>query len=127
MSSADALIAQLRAQRLGWVSLPAMPVAVRVQLDTPSLHRAGRLGRALQVGDVDLAGELVAPLLRAWEGVTSNLLLGAGLGTDEPAPASAELLLMVLADRPEWTSALASHAIQTAIAARARVEAASGN
>lgn len=128
MSSADALLAQLRAQRLRWVDMAeAGSPGVRVQMDTPSQFKAARIARALLSGDGDAAIAEVAPLVQAWEGVTGAMLLGAAVGSADPVPVHAGVLAVLCADRPEWVNALCMAAIEQATEARAKIEAASGN
>ena len=128
MSPADALLAQLRAQRLRWVDMAAAgSPGVRVQMDTPSQFKASRIARALRSGDGDGAISEVASLVQAWEGVTGAMLLGAAVGSADPVPAHAGVLAVICADRPEWVNALCMAAIEQATEARAKIEAASGN
>jgi hypothetical protein len=127
MSGAEAILAQLRAQRLYWVDMPAQDVPVRLQLDTPSLQQAARLGACSASGDLDQASTILAGLLRGWTGVTEALLLGAGVGSDSTVPADGEVLRIMLASRPEWASALLPAAIGAAVAERERSAVAAKN
>lgn len=124
---ADAILAQLLAQRLRWVDLDAAGHPVRMQIDTPSQFKAGRIARALRSGDGDAAIAELAPLVHAWEGVTGALLLGAAVGSADPVPVHAGVLARLAGDRPEWVGALASAALDLAEAARVAAEGASGN
>lgn len=121
--SAAAIVAQLRAQRLQWHEVAP---GVRVQLDTPSSLAMGRLAAGMQRAD-DTVIPIVAGLVRAWEGVTGEMLLGAGVGGSDPVPATAELAELTLADRPEWLLLLATKALQQSNDAAKRARAASGN
>lgn len=125
-TSADALLAQLQAQRLRWVVLDAAQ-GIRMRIDTPSQYRAVRIARAMRQGDGDAAAAELAPLLREWEGITGALLLGAAVGSGDAVPAHAGVFTVLMGDRPEWVSTLAVEAIQAAEAARAGIDAASGN
>lgn len=128
MSSADALLAQLRAQRLRWVDMAeAGSPGVKVQIDTPSQYRAARLARALRSGDGDAAVAELAPLVQAWEGITGAMLLGAAVGSADPVPYHAGLLSVLAGDRPEWVGVLSMAAIELATDARTKAEAATGN
>lgn len=127
-SAADALLAQLRAQRLRWVDLAESgSPGVRMQLDTPSQFKAARIARALRAGDGDAAVTEVAPLVQGWQGITAALLLGPAVGSADPVPVHAGLLATLCADRPEWVNALCMAAIEQASEARSRIETASGN
>lgn len=134
MSSADALLAQLVAQRLRWVPLDeagaaaaAGAPAIRMQIDTPSQFKARRIVQALRAGDGDAAVAELAPLITAWDGITGALVLGAAVGSADPVPVHAGLFARLAGDRPEWVTALAVAAVDLAAEARTRTEAASGN
>jgi len=120
--SAAAIVAQLRAARLHWHEIEP---GIRVQLDTPSFLAAGRLASAMSIGS-DEAISTVAGLVRAWEGVTSAMLQGEGVGSDDPLPVSADLVAIALADRPTWMKALGVAAINQSGAAYERAEAIKG-
>lgn len=128
MSSADALLAQLVAQRLRWVLLDeAGSPGVRMQVDTPSQFKARRIVLALRSGDGDAAAAELAPLITAWDGITGAMVLGAAVGSADPVPVHAGLFTRLAGDRPEWVTALAMAAVDLAANARTQAEAASGN
>lgn len=120
--SAAAIVAQLRAARLHWHEIEP---GIRVQIDTPSALAARRLVLAMDAGSDD-AITLTAGLVRAWEGVTGELIQGQGVGSAEPLPVSADLVALVLADRPAWLTTLAVAAVNQAGDALKRAEAAQG-
>lgn len=128
MANAEAILAQLRSARLFWVrDLPALPVPVAMQFDTPSIQQAAHLGGCNARNDLDGAAQVIGPLLRGWEGVTEALVLGAGVGSDAPVPPSGEILTVLLASRPEWVHAIVPELVSRACAERERVKAVSGN
>lgn len=123
MSAAAAIVAQLRAARLHWHEIEP---GIRMQLDTPSVLAARRLVGAMDAGS-DEAITLTAGLIRAWEGVTGELIQGQGVGSAEVLPVSVDLAALVLADRPAWLTALAVAAVNQAGDALKRAESARGN
>jgi hypothetical protein len=124
---ADAILAQLRSQRLRWVDLQAGAQPVRMQIDTPSQFKAGRIARALRSGDGDAAIAELGPLVQAWEGVTGALLLGAAVGSADPVPVHPGLFAVLVGDRPDWLSDLGMAALEQATAVARQAEADSGN
>lgn len=126
--AASALLAQLEGQRLRWVPLQeGADDGPAAQLDTPSQFAAIHIVQALREGQGDRATQLLAGLVRNWRGITQASLLGAGVGSDDPAPYSPELLRAYLADRPDAVGLLGLAAVELANAARQRIAAASGN
>lgn len=130
MSAAvDALVAQLSAQRLAWVEIdPATDSrpARRVQIDTPSQFRAARMSDVFRHDGDALIVELL-PLVKAWEGLTEADLLGAGVGSDSPAPVDPRVVRLVLADRPRWAQLICVRAIELARDVHDRLKADTGN
>ncbi len=124
MSTADALLAQLQAQRLHWVDVAA---GVRMRLDTPSQFRAVRIAMGLRSRDGDAVVAELVPLLREWEGITGAYVLGPAVGSSDAVPVDGRLLSILCADRPEWVVKLGTAALDQAAAARAQIETASGN
>lgn len=120
---AAALIAQIRSARLRWHDVEP---GVRIQLDTPSALAVMRLSTLLQSIDERAIAE-VAQLVRAWDGVTTRMLLGDGVGSDDVAPVAVEVASALLANRPEWLTALARAAIEQGTAAVAAARSISGN
>lgn len=125
LAAADALLAQLQAQRLRWVALPDS--AVRLQVDTPSAFRAARVVAGLKAGDGDAVIAELVPLVRAWEGITGAMVLGPAVGSADSVPLHAGLLAVLLGDRPGWVSHLAHEVIAAAAQVREQLAAASGN
>lgn len=130
----QAIAAQLERARLFWVDFPAdaqiqQPAAgpLRMQLETPSQFQAARIVNSLRSGDGDAVIAVVAPLVRSWENVTEEFLLGAGVGNAEPVDCHPRLVAIVLADRPEWVTVVALKAAEAAHAARTKVAIAQGN
>lgn len=128
MVTADAIIAQIEAQRRAWVPVdPAHEAGPAVWLETPSQFAAIRLAGALRSGDGDQAIQAVCAMARDWRGLSQADLLGAGVGSTDPAPFHPRLLAMWLADRPDEVAVLAMRAMELASAARERVQGAQGN
>lgn len=126
-AAADALAAQLEAARLSWVPVGDEARGQAVQIEAPGQYRAWSIIDALREVNGDALVDMIAPLGRAWRGVTSADLQGAGVGSADPAPFSARLLRLALLDRPQWLSALAMAAVDGAKAAHDRIKAAAGN
>lgn len=124
MIGADALLAQLQSQRRKWVDIED---GVKIQIDTPTIYRAMKIGAAIKAGDGERVISEVSPLVTAWEGVTGVTLLGAAVGSSDPVPADPRLFAVIAGDRPEWVNALAVAALDAASTARAAIEASTKN
>jgi hypothetical protein len=107
LSATDALVAQVLASRTRTFK-PDDKVSITYTL--PSQFRMGRLFRAMVAEDGDQLIDLLLPILKEWTGVTHATLLGAGVGSDDPAPLTPETARAFLSDRVEVTLDLASDA-----------------
>jgi hypothetical protein len=99
MVGADALVAQLMAQRLRAVELGG---GVSIKYEIPSAFAAMALSKASSRGDGDEVIRLTGQLIREWEGVTQATVLGAAVGSSDPAPFDPRLWRVLAGDRPSW-------------------------
>lgn len=125
--SPDALLAQLEAARLRWVSVSEEGDAQQVQIETPSQFRAWKLLDALRASDGDAMIDLLVPMARDWKGITQADLQGAAVGSSDAAPFSARLLRLALMDRPRWVTHLAMESVKASKEAADRIKATTGN
>lgn len=85
------LAAKLRAKRESLVTLePGKTMRIR----RPAATRLGQFRH--------ITAELAAACCVGWDGITEADLLGAEIGSSDPAPFDTEACLEVLADRREW-------------------------
>lgn len=130
MAAADALVAQLRSQRMRWVTVREASEGVkpqRIQVEAPSMYGCSRLVNAMMRGDIDAQIEILSQRVRGWEGVTESDLLGAAVGGSGDAPCSPELAALVLGDRPAWVTALGSEVVNIGAEIHERLKVESGN
>lgn len=125
--SPDALLAQLEAARLRWVSVSEEGDTQQVQIETPSQFRAWKLLDALRASDGDAMIDLLVPMARDWKGITQTDLQGAAVGSSDAAPFGARLLRLALMDRPRWVTHLAMESVKASKEAADRIKATTGN
>ena len=89
---ASTLIQRLREQRESWVEVSA---GKRVKIRRPAEAHMVRLQHGITA---DILREHVV----GWEGITEADLLGAAVGSSDPAPFSADLFVEIAQDRTEW-------------------------
>lgn len=123
MTAIEAFAAQVRASRLRTFDTDD---GQRITYMVPSQSRAQKLVAAMREHDGDAVVELLLPQITAWS-LTQAVVLGAGVGNDDPAPVVPDAVRAVFGDRGAWVWGLAVHAVNEANEAFKRTQAAAGN
>lgn len=124
--SVEALIAQIEAQRLKPCDLYD---GASAKFEVPSAFGAFAIYKAIQ-GGASTGDELIRLCglhLREWSGITSATMLGAAVGSTDPAPYDPRLWRVLAGRRPEIVSDVANAMLSAAMAEREAEDATAGN